>query len=65
MIQIIQTYPRVFILMANQLDRVIVFAEIGLVGLQESFSLKAIIDLLVRYFLLFVCERACEKEELN
>ena len=51
--------------MANQLDRVIVFAEIGLVGLQESFSLKAIIDLLVRSFLLPVCEKACENEELN
>lgn len=36
--------------MPNQLDSVIVFAKIGLVGLQESFSLKAIIDLLVTSF---------------
>lgn len=40
-------FPRIFVVLPRHLDAVLTLAEQGL-GLQESFSLKANIELLVR-----------------
>jgi hypothetical protein len=46
-LQVVRLYPRIFsILPAHYLDAVLAFAERGL-AMQEQFSLKATIELLV------------------
>ena len=46
--QIVRNFPRVLAALPNHLDAIFSFAERGL-GMQENFSLRANIDLLVHY----------------